>query len=273
MNSKSLVTCIDNLNCLLFIIYYYHDSNDCPFPNYFSRLRYTSILLGKKNQITCFFFKTTNHETQSVVTTIITIRFPRKRSTIIHSFPRKKKKKKNTSQIEQFILDTIKRQDFVFPSIALKISRFDHRQRLRDPAAQSRDPLITRRQEGPTVNKSRFLSISRVAVAITVLRRDLKSIRQIQFSVPKLVRNSPPARPEFLYISNISKRNHDLHTKREETPRQRSPVSQLGRFCLENRLASLLELEYAVSIGQGREGSTRPETISRGETDEGFPRG
>lgn len=184
-----------------------------------------------------------------------------------------KKKKKNTSQIEQFILDTIKRQDFVFPSIALKISRFDHRSRLRDPAAQSRDPLITRRQEGPTVNKSRFLSISRVAVAITVLRRDLKSIRQIQFSVPKLVRNSPPARPEFLYISNISKRNHDLHTKREETPRQRSPVSQLGRFCLENRLASLLELEYAVSIGQGREGSTRPETISRGETDEGFPRG
>lgn len=69
----------------------------------------TSILL-KKYQITCFV------ETVSwnIVTTITTIRFPRKRSTIIHQLVPTKKK---TSRIEQFILDTVKRQEFVFENV------------------------------------------------------------------------------------------------------------------------------------------------------------
>lgn len=162
---------------------------------------------------------------------ITTTRFPRKRSTIIHSFPRKKKKE--TSQIERFILDTIKR--------LWKFSQFLITDRYEDRVYEIRPPNLEIHWSHDAKSGQRSTN-----PAFTCRRSDKYSTRSMRSHrsrfLSKTVWNRhqreprPVSQPRNIY----HKRNHDLHAKREETPRQRSPVSQLGRFCLENRLASLL---------------------------------
>lgn len=89
----------------------------------------------------------------------------------------------------------------------------------------------------PRVANGQQIPLSRVAVAISTAL--VRCVLIDPDSYPKPCETATSAsrdQPRNMY----HKRNHDLHAKREETPRQRSPVSQLGRFCLENRLASLL---------------------------------
>lgn len=181
---------------------------------------------------------------------ITTTRFPRKRSTIIHSFPRKKKKE--TSQIERFILDTIKR--------LWKFSQFLITDRYEDRVYEIRPPNLEIHWSHDAKSGQRSTN-----PAFTCRRSDKYSTRSMRSHRSRFLsktvwnRHQREPRPTEEYVSQKESR-----LTRETRRNAEAEVACLpARTLLFGEPIGLSPVTgvHRVSIGQGREVSTRPETI------------
>lgn len=179
---------------------------------------------------------------------ITTTRFPRKRSTIIHSFPRKKKKE--TSQIERL-------KDFEnFHNFWSQIDTRIASTKSGRPISRSTDHTTPRVANGQQIPLSPDLTCRRSDKYST---RSTRSHRSRFLSKTVWNRHQREPRPTEEYVSQKESR-----LTRETRRNAEAEVACLpARTLLFGEPIGLSPVTgvHRVSIGQGREVSTRPETI------------